>query len=286
MGRLHPVRPAERRRHADRAALVAADGHVGLAEGDEDGAARRGAPGRVVPLVRVVHRPRGIGVAAARQAEVLAVRLAEDGAAGVEDPGHDGGVHLGHVALEGGGAVHHGHAGQHDVVLQHDRLSLQLPRGRALDRALVVPGVVLVLLGTRPVTRRARVGHRREVVRQAVDDVVALDARLHERDERVDVGVGQREPHLGGDGLHLVRCGDGDWHGILLRRGVERVSRPRDDCAPRSRYRLTARDTARAGDRASLPPTAPRAPRARGPGHRHRRPPRAPARGAARRSRG
>ena len=87
VGRLHAVDPAERRGHADRAALVAADRHVGLAQGDQHRAARRRAAGRVAPLVRVVHRAGGVGVAAAGQAEVLAVRLAEDGAAGVEDAG-------------------------------------------------------------------------------------------------------------------------------------------------------------------------------------------------------
>src|SRR5213593_3572599 len=83
VGGLHPVDAAEGRRHADRAALAAADRHVGLAEGNEDRAPRRGAAGRVTHLVRIVDGTGGVRVAAARQAEVLAVRLAQDGAAGV-----------------------------------------------------------------------------------------------------------------------------------------------------------------------------------------------------------
>ena len=57
-------------------------------------------PRGVAHLVRIVHRARGVGVAPARDTEVLAVRLAEDHAAGVEHAGHDGRVDLGRVALE------------------------------------------------------------------------------------------------------------------------------------------------------------------------------------------
>ena len=51
-------------------------------------------------LVRIVHRAGGVGVAAAGQAEILAMRLADDGAAGIEDTGHDGGVDVRHIARD------------------------------------------------------------------------------------------------------------------------------------------------------------------------------------------
>src|SRR6185436_15289814 len=149
--RLHAVDAAVRGRDADGAALVAPDGHLHLARRHDGRAPRRGAAGGVAHLARVVHGPGRARVAAAREAEVLAVHLAEDGAAGVEDARHDGGVDVGDVALQRGGAVHHGHAGQADVVLERDALALQLAGGRALDLALVVPGVVLVVLALRAI---------------------------------------------------------------------------------------------------------------------------------------
>ena len=100
-----------------------------LARGDHRGAARRRAAGRVAHLVRVVHRPGRAGVAAAGEAEILADGLADDGAAGVEDAGDDGGVDVGHVALERRGAVHHRHAGEADVVLERHLLALELAGG-------------------------------------------------------------------------------------------------------------------------------------------------------------
>src|SRR5262249_8597709 len=148
-------------RDADRAALVAADGHVDLARRHHGRAARRGAARRVAGPARVLHGAGRAGGAAAREAEVLAVHLAGDGAARVEDAGDDGGVDVGDVALQRGRAVHHGDAGQADVVLQRDPLAPELARRRPLHLALVVPGVVLVLRAFRPMAGRARVLHGR-----------------------------------------------------------------------------------------------------------------------------
>ena len=111
VGRLHAVDAAVGRRHPDRAALVAADREVDLAGRDQRCAARRRTARRVACAVRVVHRPGGAGVRSAREAEVLADRLADDRGAGVEQARDDGGVDVGHVTLERRGAVHHRHAG-------------------------------------------------------------------------------------------------------------------------------------------------------------------------------
>ena len=125
-GRLHADDAAIGRRHADRAALVAADRHVGLAGDDDGGAARGGAAGRIAVLARIVDRTGRGGVAAAGEAEILAMHLADDGGAGIEHAGHHGGVDVGHVAFERAGAVHHRHAGEADIVLQRHLLALEL----------------------------------------------------------------------------------------------------------------------------------------------------------------
>src|SRR6266568_6445908 len=87
-----------------------------------------------------------IGMTAAGKAEILAMRLANDGAAGVKDARDDGGIDVGRVAFERRGTIHHGNAGQADIVLQRDGLAGELAARRALDRRLDVPGIVLVLL--------------------------------------------------------------------------------------------------------------------------------------------
>jgi hypothetical protein len=143
-------------------------------------------------------------MAAAGQAEILAMRLADDGAAGIKDAGHDGGVDVRHVALERRRTVHHRHAGQHDVVLQHDGLALELAARGAFDRGLDVPGIVLVLVAGRAIARRARIFHPRQVVGHGIDDVVGRHARPHQLDEGLHVGVGQRQADIGRDFAQLL----------------------------------------------------------------------------------
>ena len=187
--RLHAVDAAERSRHADRAALVAADRHLDLARADERGAAARRAAGRVAELVRVVHRPGRRGVAAAGQAEVLAVRLADDRAAGVEDARDDRRVDVGHVAFERRRAVHHRHAGEADVVLQDDALAGERTVRRALDLGLHVPGAERVLGRRGPVAGRARIAHLGQVVGQRVDAVVGLHRSLEHLEVVADLVI-------------------------------------------------------------------------------------------------
>ena len=213
VGRLHAVDAAKRRRHADRPTLVAADGHVGLAALHQHRAARRRATGRIAHAVRVVHRARGAGVAAARHAEVLAGGLAQHRAAGVQDALHQRGVDLGHVALHRRAAVHHRHASQQDVVFQHHRLADQLAGRRAAHRALDVPGVERVLFGRRPHAGGARVGHRGQVVGHPVDQVVGIDRALRQAQEGRHVGIGQRQVQSLGDALELLRGRKVDGHG-------------------------------------------------------------------------
>jgi hypothetical protein len=85
-------------------------------------------------LVWIVHRTGGVGVTAAGEAEIFSMCLAEDGTAGIKDALLDRSVDLWHVALRVD-PVHHWHAGQHNVVLQHHGLAFRLAFGRTFGMA-------------------------------------------------------------------------------------------------------------------------------------------------------
>ena len=180
MGGFVPVDAAPACGHADRAALVAAERHVGLADGDQHAAAGRRAARGVALLVRVLDHAGGGGGAAAIEAEVGVGGLADDGAASIENPGHHGRVDIGHIALEHRSPVHHRHAGQADIVLENDPLALERPAAPALHLGLPVPGVVGVLLRRRPVARAARILHRKLRLVEIVEPVIGRDRALHE----------------------------------------------------------------------------------------------------------
>src|SRR5438093_10223266 len=88
-----------------------------------------------------------------------ALPISDDLASGVENPGDERRVDVGHVAFENGGAVHHRDPGHAHVVLDRDLLASQRSRGGAFDRALPVPRVEPVLGRRRAVARIARVLH-------------------------------------------------------------------------------------------------------------------------------
>ena len=210
--RLHAVNAAIGGRHADRPALVAADGHIDLAGRHQRRRAGGGAARGIAHAVRVVDRARRIGVAAAGKAEILAMRLALDGGARVQQPLDDGRVDVRHITFQRGRAVHHRHAGQHHIVLERDGLALQLTSRRALDPGLVVPSVVLVLLALRTVAGRARIADLRQVVGKAVNHVVGLDATGDEAEEGLHVVLAERQAHLVRDIAQLLRCRHLNWH--------------------------------------------------------------------------
>src|SRR6202035_3283039 len=91
-----------------------------------------------------------------------------------------GGIGIGDVALQRRGAVHHGNAGETDVVLDGNGLAGQFAARRALDRGLDVPGVVFVLLAFRAVAGRPRIFHGRNIIRHGIDDVVGGVISLHQ----------------------------------------------------------------------------------------------------------
>jgi hypothetical protein len=119
-------------------------------------------------------------MAAAREAEILTMDLADDGASGVQHAGDDGRIDVGDITFERRCTVHHRNAGERDVVLESYLLAGQLTAGGSLDLSLDVPGVVLVLLALGAVARRARIFHCRDIVRHGVDRFVSGVIRLHQ----------------------------------------------------------------------------------------------------------
>src|SRR5208282_1218665 len=154
------------------AALVAADRHVNFPGRHQCGAAGGGAARRVAHLARVVYGSGGVGMASAGEAETLAMGLADDLPARVQDAGDDGGVEVGYVTLQRRRAAHHRHAREHDIVLEHYGPAFQLSLARARDGRFVIPGVVFVLLGTGTIARCARIFDPRHFVRHRIHDVV------------------------------------------------------------------------------------------------------------------
>ena len=142
---------AERRRDADGAALVAAEGDVHLAGGHGRAGARGRAAGHVLVVVGVEGSAVVPDAAAGAEAATQAVHdvLADDGAPRLQHPGDHGGVEVGDEAFEGEGAEAHGHPGHRDVVLVTDGLAGQQAVGRPLDAALPHPGVERVFVRAR-----------------------------------------------------------------------------------------------------------------------------------------
>ncbi len=177
-------RSAERAGNSDRPSLVAPDGHVALAGDDERGAAAGGASGRSLRIVRIEHWPGVGGMAAAREAKMLTHGLADDLPTGIEDAGHNGRVHVGDVALQHVGAVHHRDAGHAHVVLDGDFLARERSRRCAFDRAPPVPGVEPIVRGGWTEPRLARVLHRQCRLRELVQATVRREHTVHEVAER------------------------------------------------------------------------------------------------------
>ncbi|GAA0001426.1 hypothetical protein BRDID11002_14270 [Bradyrhizobium diazoefficiens] len=155
-------------------------------------------------------------MAAAGQAEMLAMHLALDLGTGIQHARDDGGVEIGHIAFQRRRAVGHGHAGQHDVVFQRNGFALELAAGGAFHSRLAIPGIARVLFGRGPIARRARIFHLRHFVRHRGNEIVGFNRALHQAAERGDVVVGERKAALLGDTAKLGGRGKDDCHGALL----------------------------------------------------------------------
>ena len=80
--------------------------------------------------------------------------------AGIKNTGHNGGVDFRGIAFENAAAVHHGDAGDTDVVLDGQGFSRQRSRGRAFDIRPPVPGPERVVFRLGPIARCPRIGDR------------------------------------------------------------------------------------------------------------------------------
>ena len=158
---LEPEDAGPRGGEADRAALVAADRHVGLARGQHHGAAAGGAAGIVRGVMRVAHRPVVAGVPGAGERERLAIGGADDRPARIENAGDDGRIDVGHEAVEQARSDRHRDAGDARDVLHGHALPREHAAGRARDVAAPVPAVERVVLGPRPPAAVAGIFQRR-----------------------------------------------------------------------------------------------------------------------------
>src|SRR3984957_20564665 len=131
------------------------------------------------------------------------MRLALDRRAGVQETRNDRGVDVGDIAFEGRGAVHHRHAGDADVVLDGDRLPLELAVLRALNVGLYIPGVERILFGARPIPGRAWISNDGNLVGQLIDDIVSGKAAVHQRNELADAFLRHRHAEALDDVRHL-----------------------------------------------------------------------------------
>ncbi len=136
--------------------------------------------------------------------------------AGVQHARDDGGIEVGDVTLQRRRAVHHRHAGEHDIVLERDGLALELAARGALHGRFAVPGVARIFLRRGLIARRARIFHLRHFVGHGAHEIVGFDRALHQSAERGDIFIGQRKAALLGDAAKLGWCGKDNCHGALL----------------------------------------------------------------------
>src|ERR1700722_19965263 len=134
------------------------------------------------------------------------MRLALDRCAGVQETRNDRGVDVGHIALKSRGAVHHWHASDTDIILDGDRLPLELAARRALNVSLYVPGVERILLGARPIPGRAWIFDDGNLVGHLIDDIVSGKATVHQRNELSDAFLRHRHAEALDDVRHLFDC--------------------------------------------------------------------------------
>ena len=173
--------------------------------------------------MRIVYRPAGAGMTAAREAEIFAYRLAGDRPAGVENARRDGRVDIRDVALHGRSAIHHCHTGEADIVFQRDLLALEFAGGRTRDLGLDVPRAVPVLLGRGATAGQPRIADRGQLVRHLVKLVVSLESRQQALAMRGEIGLGKGEAELRRDLAQLLQCRR--FYGIQRHGPLRRASR-------------------------------------------------------------
>ena len=136
---------------------------------------------------------------------MLTYGLADYLPTGIEDAGHNGRVHVGDVALQHVGAVHHRDAGHAHVVLDGDFLARERSRRCAFDRAPPVPGVEPIVRGGWTEPRLARVLHRQCRLRELVQATVRREHTVHEVAERRQIVAAEIQVVGFGDALQFTQ---------------------------------------------------------------------------------
>ena len=227
--RLMTAAAAPRRRQADRAALIPAERHVGLAGHDH-----RGAPiGRRAAQIAGVMGIRGLRVGIARQPAAVKAergyrRLADDLGAGVQQSSDDRGVLARHVALHDRRTVEHRNPSDADVVLDSHRPPSEWALGRPGDGAFPRPAVGRVLRSDRAATDvGARMLDRQHLVGQLIKAPETRERRPGRLGEGGQLIIGQHHAIRGGDALELLSRRRLDGH--------EDLRRTRNRCGARYR---------------------------------------------------
>ena len=197
--RFQPEHARPRCGQPDRAALVAADRHVGLAGGQDDGAAARGAARVMRRVVRIAHRPVVAGVSRSREREGLAIRRADDGAAGIENTRDDGCIEVGNKAFEQARSDRHRDAGDRHHVLDRHALSVEQPACRSLDVAAPVPAVARIIFALGPPAAVAGIRRVRLRLGKLLQSPVGIDRARHQRTVAVGFGGREIDPVIGRD---------------------------------------------------------------------------------------
>src|SRR5215471_5612569 len=130
-------------------------------------------------IVWIEHRTGIGGVAAAGEAEVLALGLSHNFAAGIQNAGDNGGIELRCVSLQHRGAIHHRHARDTHIVLDSDALACQNASRSAFDGAFLIPGVQRVLLSAGAIATRTWVANRQRWLSQLIDAPIRLKYITH-----------------------------------------------------------------------------------------------------------
>ena len=176
-------------------------------------------PGRIAHAPGIVHGTRRIGVAAARETEKLAMRLADDRAAGIENARDDGCIDVGRIAFKRRCAVHHRYAGKTDIVLQRDALAFERARGGAAHLAFHIPGIERVFVRTGLIARRARILHLRQIVGKGVDAIIGLEGRFHLAQKSRKIGIAHGHVEIADDPAQLIQGRAANGHVDLPHRG-------------------------------------------------------------------
>src|SRR5437016_3088677 len=101
-------------------------------------------------------------MASAGEAKILAMSLARDGGAGIEQTSYHGGVDLRHISFKRGGAIHHRYASNAYVILYGYSLAFELAGCGTGNISLPVPSVILVFITRRLIAGRSRVSDLRQ----------------------------------------------------------------------------------------------------------------------------